>query len=322
MALADPSKPGQIDRLFKRLFDGPTRFALRLTAGVPEDERILVQPLDAELLRTPRCLDRAFLIEENGRRHVRHVEAQAHWRGDEPERLAWYATDLFREYRVPVRSTLVLLFEDRCPATIPRAWRVKGGDIRLATRFDVKRLWESDARELLGREESEPLEWTPVLHHDDAACLEAYRRLDAKGNRDGLLNFMLLGGFRYGIDRWREVMSGYGESVMYDNVIDMLEGDEFGRQVIAGLERRGWERGLESGMQTGLEKGMQTGIEKGRAEGREELRTLIRSWLQDHYPALDAAAVGSVNELSRLRAIAGSLLRARTEDEARRALAG
>ncbi len=174
MALADPSKPGQIDRLFKRLFDGPTRFALRLTAGVPEDDQ---DPLDAEILRTPRYVDRAFLIEENGRRHVRHIEAQAHWRGDEPERLAWYTNDSFREYRVPVRSTLVLLFEDRCPASIPRAWRAKGGDIRLATRFDVKRLWQSDARELLGREEPEPLEWTPVLHHDGAACLEAYRRL-------------------------------------------------------------------------------------------------------------------------------------------------
>ena len=283
---------------------------MRLTADVPEDERIRVERVGPEILRNPRHVDGAYFIEEGGRRHIEHIEAQALYRGDEPERLAWYGVDLYHEFRLPVRSTLVLLFENRSPAKIRPGWRGDGGDVRVSSKFRVTRLWEQDAAEVLRQDHPEPLEWTPVLLHDDRACLEAYRRLHSRDDRDSLLNFMLLGGFRYGIDRWREVLKGYGEQVMYDNVLDMLEGDDFGREIIARIERRGEERGREEGLERGVEKGRE-----------EELRTLIRSSCADYFPGLDTAAIDSVTDLHRLRVIAAAVLRARSEDEARAALA-
>ena len=107
---------------------------------------------------------------------------------------------------------------------------------------------------------------------------------------------------------------------MYDNVLDMLEGDDFGREIIARIERRGEERGREEARRDGLEEGLERGMEKGLEMGREELRSMIRSSCADYFPGLNTAAIDSVTDLHRLRVIAAAVLRARSVDEARAAL--
>ncbi len=87
---------------------------------------------------------------------------------------------------------------------------------------------------------------------------------------------------------------------MCDNLLDMLEGGDLGREIIARIERRGEER--------------------AREEGVEALRSMIRSLCQDRFPSMDTEVIDSVTSMQRLRTIAGAVIRARSEDEARQAL--
>lgn len=134
----------------------------RLTAEFPEDyvrlalkaERFVVEPLEVEavdraLPSLEREVDFVARVGVEGEEVILVLESQTRWEGDVPERLFHYTSRLRERYRLGVYP-VVLVF--RPTGQWVEEWVMQGlGRQVVRFGFEVIRLWEVEAREVIER---------------------------------------------------------------------------------------------------------------------------------------------------------------------------
>jgi hypothetical protein len=111
-----------------------------------------IAELATDLPATPRIVDLLWEIEYLQERLIIHVELQTRADEDIGLRIADYAIQIYRRYRLPVISTVIYLRPDagiiESPFIIGTATRQQ-----LICHYDIIRLWEIDADTLLGSDD-------------------------------------------------------------------------------------------------------------------------------------------------------------------------
>ena len=143
---------GDFDITLKRLSDEFTadyaRFAL-------DDERInLIGKIDVSkiekelplLTREADCLAR--VSEKEGKEFVLHIDFQAEYKHNIPDRILGYTYRVYEKYKLPVYSVVILLKETG--VEIRTKTEIKVRDLRsLRHEYKVIKLWEVEAEEIL-----------------------------------------------------------------------------------------------------------------------------------------------------------------------------
>ncbi len=100
-----------------------------------------------ELSAAKRTVDLALFLKRRGERYVRHLEFQSRHRADVALRCFEYAARLVAQVRLPVLTTVIYT---KPPAPRELAFQeALFGQVVHERRFDVVRLWEHDAGEML-----------------------------------------------------------------------------------------------------------------------------------------------------------------------------
>ncbi len=201
---------------------------------------ISVEPLDVDLSTVQVSADKVFRLKPPGR-GLLHLEPQASWDGELPDRLLLYSTLLHDRYGGPVYSVAILLRPEAnatsLTGTLTRHW----GDGSEYHRFhySVIRIWELPADALLaGSLGTLPL---ALLTNDARGRLdeliglldERLRRPDVADitRRTILTSSNILLGLRYDEAEFRDAFlraSGMKESSSYQAIL--REGRQEGRQ--------------------------------------------------------------------------------------------
>jgi predicted transposase YdaD len=268
-------------------------------AGLPAGTR--AQPLDADLGSISPEADKLFRVEPPGDGVV-HVELQAGWSGDQPQKLHVYNTLAAYRYGGPVRSLLVLLRPEANARALTGVYTCadEAGEY-LRFRYRVIRLWELPSGPLL----EGPLGLLPLgLLTDDAQphLGDLLRRVDARLEAANLsLNLHaemltachILLGLRYDDNTVRELFRGLRtmrESSTYQAIL---------------AEGRG--EGRIEGRNEGRVEGRVEGLVEGQAEGR---LSALRVAVQDAggvklgpMPAEQASRLAGITDEDRLRRI-------------------
>ncbi|MBI1788950.1 MAG: Rpn family recombination-promoting nuclease/putative transposase [Acidobacteria bacterium] len=296
--------PKPYDQIFKNLAEDDPVGLLRMIGHLPLNAPAEVRPLPREIILPGLQVDTVYDVRVGEEHWWEHLEAQARYKSNVPERICWYVVALSLRERVPIRTTLILLAERHAPKHVPAAHTLRIHRLKISYEYDVVRLWELDPKPVLQAGHPNLLPWVMLMDASDAELEQAM--IQIKGAGDGKLaaQFITLGGLRY---------------PKRDHVVWMLErlrGMLINEEIIK--ESIFYQMILEEG----VEKGLREGILKGRQEGRfREVRHFIRRYAAIRFPALgDLPQLDDQSDLERLEALFDRVVLAESEDAAREAI--
>lgn len=231
----------------------------------------VVEVLDIEVLRPPMRVDRVYRVLYKGKPHILEVEVQAGADDDIAYRTLIYHANLLNDYRLPVITLIIYLFQ----ATLPESpLRETSDDEELLTfHFKVLPLWNLDAREYVEKHAISMYALLPTMQHANAEILlqaiddmvEYYKDDESKLGRQLLWLSILL--------HRAEIVPMQDKHIIeerIDTFEQLLEEDEFVRKQRTLGERVGFSRGKEEGFSKGKEEGFSRGTEEGFSRGKEK----------------------------------------------------
>ena len=276
--------------------------------GLPPS--IAVEPLDVDLSTVQLSADKVFRLRPPAA-GLLHIEAQAGWDGDLPERILKYNTLLHDRYGGPVYSIVLLLRREAnatsLTGTVSRSYA--DGREYLRFRYRVVRVWELSAAELLsGGPGAMPL----ALLTDEAennleqTVLAMDGRLRGADVTEEMRQLVLMSGYLLLGMRYDEatIESAYAripaveESVTYQAIL-----------------RRGRSEGLSQGVSQGLTQGMTQGLTQGMIFARQEDLIDILHERFGECPAELAALIRGMTDEVSLKAAMRQALRIASSDE-------
>lgn len=266
----------------------------------------VVEVLDIEVLRPPMRTDRVYKVIYKGKPHILEVEVQAGADDDMEYRALVYHANLLRDYRLPVISFIIYLFQ----ATLPESplHETSGDEELLTFHFKVLPLWNLDAREYVDKHAISMYALLPTMQHANAEILlqaiddmvEYYKDNESKLGRQLLWLSILL--------HRAEIVPMQDKHIIeerIDTFQQLLEEDEFVRKQRMLGERIGFSKGKEEGISRGKEEGI---IEGGvRAAQRILVEVVSKRYPDLHEMAQQKAArTKSVDALSELITLVSS----------------
>ena len=297
---------GRYDKIFKSLGEDFPRGLLHLTGSLPLDVPAKIEPMAREINVPGLAVDQLYRVRTDATDWLDHSEAQARYRAEVRIRLAWYGVLLAFTYRLPIRTTLILMAKRFGSRRIPEYVYLQYGDVVIRSRVRVVRLWEVDARQALELKEPELLPWVMLMNGSDRQMLEAARRIRTLGKslkaRQLAAQYFTLAGLRYDKDTLPLWLKKAG-NMLTDEII---------------RESSYYQLIVEEGLKKGLKTGMVKGLQKGRLlEARRNLRLVMSV----RFPSLgEVKAIDRVDDPARLEKGLKSLLLASDEKAARAAL--
>ena len=285
----------RFDRIFKSLADADPRGLLHLFGILSLDQPATVEPLDREVGVPALLVDHAYRVSLEDREWIAHFEAQARYRGDEPERLTEYGTMLGFKTKLPVTSTLVLLVEKHARRKIPQTHKIRFGSIEIRCEFKVIRLWKIKARLALEVNRPNLLPWVALLDASAEELEEAVEKIEELRDRKLAAQCNILGSLRYDESSFPRVLERIG-SMLSEEILQ------------------------ESWLYNRVKKNYE---EKLRQEGRLiEARRSLRLLISLRFPTVgDLPALDAINDNGVLEHVQRELILARDESSARRILA-
>ena len=233
-----------------------------------------VEVLDTKLTQAFEA-DKVFRA-ANPRPHLYHLEFQATYDENLPERILVYNTLAYRQHRLPVHSVALLLRPQADgPAMTGHLARERiQGDRYLEFRYDVIRVWKLKWRDVAAAGTGAlPLATLTEDGERDAATLvgELNARMRSRKSSAELYALWstvhLMLGLKYSPDEISETWQGV-EIMSFSDVLQ--ESSTFQRILKMGQEQ-GRERGIEEGLELGREQGLEQGREQGLLEARREV---------------------------------------------------
>ena len=259
--------PKPYDSLFKTLAEGDPRGLLHLFGALSLEAEAEVWPVDRELQLPLLAVDHAYRVRHGGREWLIHLEAQTRYEAAMGRRLALYGGALALKFELPIQPILVLLAERNVPLHVPEEAEARFGSVCLQTRYQVVKVWEIEAAQVLDLERPSLLPWVTLMRSGEQEIEEAARRIRRSGDARAAAEFVVLGGLRY--DR---------EAAMLGRVRAMLSEEMIRESSYVQML-------LEEGLEKGLEKGREEGLEKGSLE---EARRNVRLVWELRFPDLTA----------------------------------
>ena len=197
--------------------------------------------------------------------------------------IAKYGGALASQYRVPVKTLMLLLDRKGNPKFDQGTAEFRVGETRILHPFRILRLWELDPAPLFAAGDPRLLPWTAMMKSTDRELRAAARELGRLGDEELLGRFHLLAGFRYDRDQIEEMTGGAN----------------------MGFVEFFWEN---SKLLTEYKAKIATdslaeGIEKG-AVG--EARRLLKALLASKFPGLEA--LPQLDKIKRVKALENLLL--------------
>jgi hypothetical protein len=265
--------PGNYDLLFKSLAEDDPRGFLHLFAGRDFDEQVIIEPIPREVGLPVLEVDHAYRVQGEGGSWIEHLEQQTWWKNELPERTAWHGAGLTFKYRLPVRTTMVLISQKGAPRSVPESGEVSIGRLRVEYRYDVVKLWEVAAERALCPGHPKLLPWVLLMRASHEEIRRAVRWMREVEDPNLLVNFRVLGGLRYDEDEFQRLLEKAGAMITEEDIM-----------------KSSWVRSVRE-QWTG--EGIEKGIEKGLLQGAlGSLRNLLRARFPglESLPQLDALA--------------------------------
>lgn len=210
------SKP--YDRIFKSLAEDDPLGLLNLFCGLDLNAPVEVRALDREVRSPVRMVDHVFQVSSTTENWLAHFEAQTYYQSDLPARLLQYAATLALQYRLPVRSTVVLLVERNAPRSVPENHRETYGSLKLSLDYRVIRLWEMDPAPVLRAGRPKLLPWVSLMGGAKDVLIEALRRVRDTQDPGLAAQAVILGGLRYDENALVEML-GRSKSMISDEIV-------------------------------------------------------------------------------------------------------
>lgn len=271
------------DQAFKYLAEQEADAMLHLLGVIRPDEQARVELLPREISVPALLTDQAYLVTTDSRKFIAHAEAQAAYDYKMPERMPEYDVLLWLKYRLPVYSFVLLLTRRNVPRNTPTMGIIEFGGSQIITNYQIIRLWEIPAAEMLALKRDALLPFVPLMDGQQTeleAGVEQLRQVaDERRRRDLALHFVMLGGLRY-------------------NRADLLE--MIGRNNMIPLH----QLKDSSFYQYILDEGIEKGIEKGREMTLTAIADLFRMLAAKRFSGLqlgsEVEAVGDIEALKQL----------------------
>ncbi len=279
------------DQAFKYLAEQDPESLLLLLGALRPGQKAKIELLPRELSVSVLLPDQPYQVVIGEEAEIVHVEAQTVFEYDLMELEPDYGARLWMKYRLPVRSYILLLTKRKLPGRLPRVWRLQAGDVQIAVRPRLVRLWEIPATQALAPGRENLLPFVPLMKGGGRYLEEGARRLkavaDVQRRRDLSLHFLMLGGLSYNREDLLDLIVRKG----------MIPWEQF-------KESSFYQLIMEEGRAEGREEGRAEGREEGRAEGRREgeLKTaveMLRLLAAKRFPGLQLG-----DELERIRDVA------------------
>ncbi len=292
----EPRLDQPYDKGFKSLAEDEALLVLNKFAKIPAAAIANIEHLPREItLRAPE-IDHAYRLSLNGETVVIHLEAWSRWQSFIPERALEYGGMLFRKYGVDVRTLIILMRED-APASIPTTMVRNRGRYREEYSYDVVKLWEMPAAEVMDPLSLRLLAWVPFMQHTEEELRECARRVVESGDEKLHAEFVINGGMRYDRNWLRRLLESFKPMITMDVYAN------------SSVTR---ERYLQA---------VSLGRTEGKAEGKlEGTRSSLRGFLATRFPGLESIPeIDSIHDPDELSRIALRVFAAGSPDEVRAA---
>ncbi len=301
---------------------GPAAWLEYLGIPVPDPDRVKV--IDSNLSTVTAEADKVLWVEDRVP-WIQHVEIQASRDARLSERLQLYNILLSYRFRIPVRTSLVLLRPeaDGPELTGELEKHLPWGERNSWFRYNVVRVWQQPVADLLAA--GLPiLPLAPVadvaLEQVPAVLLAISRRLvqETTPDQTALLwaATKILMGLRYPRERVDELTEGVSAMILG---IRGIEESSVYQAIFAKGREEGEAKGREEGREEGVAKGREEGREEGVALGavHEARKTLLRLGRQKlgepDEPVL--TQIAELNDVDRLDFLLGRILDVSSWDE-------
>lgn len=274
------------DNLLKSLLEGQEK--QMLPYFVPGVE--YVETLNVEVVRTPLRVDRVYLVRQNRRKKIVHLEFESGPNNDMAVRLLDYHTYLYRKYKkLPVISMIVYPFPTKM-AESPLQEVDENGEI-LTFHFQVLPLWQLQAQQYVNEHAVVMYALLPTMQGADAPLL--HKAIDEMVEYYKDDNTRLAQEIRWMgiVIRRATSMSRAAKREIQERLTmwdDLMEKDPKMRKIRKESEAKGRTEGIKEG----IEKGIQEGIAEG-------LRKAIVTTVKLHYPDLTEFAQEKVAQISK-----------------------
>jgi len=258
---------GDFDITLKRLSDEFTvdyaRFAL-------DDERInLVGKIDVSkiekelplLTREADCLAR--VAEKEGKEFILHIDFQAEYKYNIPDRMLGYTYRVYEKYKLPVYSVVVLL--KKTGVEIRTKTEIEVRDLKsLRHEYKVIKLWEVEAVKILEKKIKGLYPLLPLMKTDksgeeiisEAAELIEKEVEDIEHKADAYVALRIFSAINFPSSLVNKILKRR----------DIMVQSAAYQEILQEGEMRGEMRGIEKGERLGIEKGERLGIERSILE--------------------------------------------------------
>lgn len=160
------------DQTLKVLADSDPAALLSLLDALPPDTTTFVSPAPRELPLPARLPDLLYTVDANNT-WLAHIELQIRDEARMDERMVEYMVLAWLWFRKPVKSFLILPTRGGMRPS-PCSADTRAGDILLLVRYEVIRLWELPARQVLAMRRPSLLPFVPLMDSTEAEVVEAF----------------------------------------------------------------------------------------------------------------------------------------------------
>jgi len=289
------------DNLCKSLVESnPRPFVVWLLGQSVGESKINI--LKTELSVEPIRADFVSFLEVGNQ--ILHLEFQTQSDPEMPLRMLDYYTRLYRQYRRQVKQIVLFLK----PTTSTQVQIHSFETETTIHRYQVIRLWEVEASELLPFPTLWPLAILAKSDNPESLLTEVAQRLETLENRDERLSLTtytyLLGGLKFREEVLEQLLQ---EEIMQESVTY--------RRLVERSKQQGWQEGVQQGIQQGVQQGIQQGVQQGIQQGMQrgrqegEIELTLRQLTRKFGPLPDdlSQQIRSL-DISQLENLAESLL--------------
>ena len=289
-----------LDRVLKAFFDEALRMFLHIMEAVPLDRAVKLTPLPRETAPPVVMPDTAVRVTQAGRRDfIFHTEIERNFRPGKLPVVARYGGGLAAQYRIPVKTVILLLDRLGNPKFNKGIAEDKVGGTRILHPYRIMRFWEMDPAPLFETGDPRLLPWTAMMNSTDKELRATARELRRLGDEELIGRFRLLASFRYDSEELEEMTGGgnmgfveffWENSKLLTEYKAKVAAESRAEGLAEGRatgEAQGEARGQAQGQARGQARGEARGIARGKSAGKaEEARRLLRAALASKFPGL------------------------------------
>ena len=296
-----------LDHGSKRMSERDRRAFLALAGCLGLDEAATVRQFEREIVPGQKIADHLYRIRRSptGPEQVEHIESVARWKPREVNKILERALSISlvpRLRSLDIHTWIIVMTENDAPAVFPKTFTRMRGALRCYLRIRYKLIRKTWAKWIfqLGRIALLPL--VPLCRHTWRDLEKAAELLRQEGDEDLISQFLSNARVRYAEEEIARI-----EKMLFEReTVEILAGTKAGKKLVRDTRKDATRKGIEKG------------VDKGRLIG---IQDAIRQVLEDRFPALvNAAAIDRIDDYEQARKLFASLLSAKSEREARRAL--